>query len=61
MKYYNTEISSTVKNTVTRKIHRIRKIYSVPYVTVDRRTRVLFENPAGGAYINVKGSRIYFI
>lgn len=59
--YYNTEISSTVKNTATRKNYRIRKIEGVPYVTLDRRTRVLFENPTGGAYINIKGSRVYFV
>lgn len=59
--YYDTEISTTVKNKATNKSHRIRKIKQVPYVTYNRRTRVLFANPIGGAYINVEGKRVFFL
>ena len=59
--YYNTAISATVRNTITKKIHRIRKIGDVPYVTYKRKTRVLFQNPVGGAFINVDHNRVYFL
>lgn len=57
--YYNTDVSTTVKH--DGKSYRIRKHYGVPYITYKRRTRVLYTNPVGGAYINVNGSRVYFL
>ena len=57
--YYNTEISDSVRN--NGKLYRISKRDGVPYITYRRRTRVLYTNPVGGSYINVNGSRIYFL
>lgn len=59
--YYDTNISSTVRNTADKKLHRISVRNQTPYVTYNRRTRVLFKNPVGGAYINIKHSRVYFL
>lgn len=60
--YYNTEISTTVRDPNTKKLYRISLRNDVPYVTYRRRTRVLFANPVGGsAYINVKHVRVYFV
>jgi len=59
--YYDTQISTTVKSNITKKSHRISKRRGVPYITYNRKTRVLFANPIGGAYINLDGSRIYFL
>lgn len=62
--HYDTSISTSVRLTGTNKLFRItqRKMGDVlvPYVTYQRRTRVLFKNPVGGAYINLHGSRVYF-
>ena len=57
-KYYNTDISGIVR--LGSKAYRISVRNKVPYVTYRRRTRVLFSNPVGGAFINVEGSRVYF-
>jgi hypothetical protein len=57
--YYDTRISTTVRH--SGKLYRIRKHNQVPYVTYNRRTRVLYKNYLGGAYINVNGTRIYFL
>lgn len=56
--YYSTEISTTVR--LGSKLYRITKRKGVPYVTHKRKTRVLYRNPVGGAYINLQGSRVYF-
>ena len=62
--YYDTNISTSVRKVGTNKLYRItqRKMGDtlVPYVTHERKTRVLFKNPVGGAYINLHGSRVYF-
>jgi hypothetical protein len=61
--YYDTSISDSVRlaGGTSVKRYRIRKHNEVPYITYKRRTRVLFKNLVGGAYINVNGSRIYFL
>ena len=59
--YYNTEISDTVRLGAGGKLYRISKRKGVPYITYKRKTRVLFANPIGGAFINVRGTRIYFL
>lgn len=60
--HYDTQISDTVRlsGSTSVKRFRIRKHNQVPYITYKRKTRVLFSNPVGGAYINVGGSRVYF-
>lgn len=60
-KYYDTNISDTVIQQNSRKRYRISVRGGVPYITYARKTRVLFCNPVGGAYINIKGYRIYFV
>lgn len=57
--YYNTDISNTVRQ--GNKTYRIRKHRGVPYITYKRKTRVLYRNLVGGAFINVGGTRIYFL
>ena len=59
--YWNVNISNIVKSCATKKSHRIRVRHGTPYVTYERKTRVLFTNPVGGAYINVGGNRVYFL
>ncbi len=59
--YYNTAISDTVRLGAGGKLYRISKRKGVPYITYKRKTRVLFSNPIGGAFINVGGTRIYFL
>lgn len=59
--YYDTNISDTVRLGAGGKLYRISKRDGVPYITYQRKTRVLFTNPVGGAYINVEGSRVYFL
>lgn len=59
--YYNTELSTTVRESVTKKLYRIRVHDKVPYITYKRKTRVLFKNEISGAYINIDGSRVYFL
>ena len=59
--YYNTEISDTVRLGGGSKLYRISKRKGVPYITYKRNTRVLFSNPIGGAFININGTRIYFL
>ena len=59
--YYNTEISDTVRLGVGGKLYRISKRKGVPYITYKRKTRVLFANPLGGTFINVGGTRVYFV
>ena len=59
--YYNTEISDTVRLGVGGKLYRIIERKGVPYITYKRKTRVLFSNPIGGAFINVGGTRVYFL
>lgn len=60
-KYYDTRISDTVRYAGPGgKLYRISVREQVPYITHERRTRILFANPIGGAFINVKGSRVYF-
>lgn len=59
--YYNTEISDTVRLSAGSKLYRISKRKDVPYVTYKRNTRVLFKSVVGGAYININGTRIYFL
>jgi flavorubredoxin len=56
--HYNTAISDTVR--LGSKQYRIRKHDGIPYITYKRKTRVLFSNPVGGAYVNIGGSRVYF-
>ena len=57
--YYDTNISNVVRQ--GNKIYRIRKHYEVPYITYKRKTRVLFKGEVSGAYINIGGSRVYFV
>ena len=57
--YYDTTFSNTVK--LNGKLHRITMRNQVPYITYKRKTRVLYKNPIGGAYINVGPSRVYFL
>lgn len=59
--YYNTEISDTVRLSAGGKFYRISKRKGVPYITYKRNTRVLFKSAVGGAYININGSRVYFL
>ena len=59
--YYNTEISDTVRLGAGGKLYPISKRKGVPYITYKRKTRVLFSNPIGGAFINIGGTRIYFL
>lgn len=59
--YYDTNISDTVRLGPNGKLFHISKRGGVPYITYERKTRVLFANPVGGAYINVHGSRVYFL
>ena len=61
--YYNTEISDTVRLGAGGKLYRIsvRGPGRTPYITYKRKTRVLFSNPIGGAFINIGGTRIYFL
>lgn len=59
--YYNTAVSDTVQHPATNKRYRISKRKGVPYITYQRKTRVLFEGMLGfGAYVNVGGERIHF-
>lgn len=59
--YYNTTFFTHVRINGSTKLYRIRKHDGVPYITYKRKTRVLFKNPVGGAYINVYGTRVYFV
>lgn len=59
--HYNTNISDTVLLKATNKRYRISVRNQVPYITYNRKTRVLFSNPVGGAYVNVGRSRVYFV
>jgi hypothetical protein len=59
-KYYDTNISDTVRLGPGGKLFHISKRDGVPYITYQRKTRVLFANPVGGAYVNIGGSRVYF-
>lgn len=58
--YYDTNISSTVRHTLSRKLYRISVRRDVPYITYKRKTRVLYKALVKGAYINVENVRIYF-
>ena len=59
---YFTGPCSTVYCTKTRKYHRVRVIRGVPYVTVKRNTRVLYQgiNPTTGM-IHLNGETVYLI
>ena len=59
--YYDTNISTTVRLPGTQKLYRIRTHSQVPYITYKRKTRVLFKGPISGAFINVDGTRVYFV
>lgn len=59
--YYNTQLSNTVRESVTKKLYRISVRNKIPYVTYKRNTRVLFKNEISGAYVNINGSRVYFL
>ena len=59
--YYDTKISTSVRLTGTQKLYRIRTHKQVPYISYKRKTRVLFKGPVSGAFINVNGSRVYFV
>ena len=59
--YYDTALSTSVRINGSTKLYRIRKHDGVPYITYKRKTRVLFKGPVGGAYINVNGTRVYFV
>ena len=59
--YYDTNISTSVRLGVGGKLYRIRTHKQVPYITYKRKTRVLFKGPISGAFINVGGSRVYFV
>lgn len=59
--YFNTDIATSVRLTGTTKLYRISKRSGTPYITYKRKTRVLFANPIGGAYINVEGVRVFFV
>lgn len=59
--YYNTKISNTVRDCITKKLYRISVRNKIPYVTYKRNTRVLFKSAIRGAYININGSRVYFL
>lgn len=59
--YYDTNISTSVRHGFCGKLYRIRTHNQVPYITYKRKTRVLFKGPISGAFINVDGSRVYFV
>ena len=59
--YYDTNISTSVRRGAGGKLYRIRTHNQVPYITYKRKTRVLFKGPISGAFINVDGSRVYFV
>lgn len=59
-KYYNTKISDTVR-TRGNKLYRISVRNGVPYITYNRSTRVLYQSPYGGAFINFYLGRVYFL
>lgn len=59
--YYDNPGASEVRNPVTHKNHRIRVHGGVPYITFNRKTRVLFKGPLGlGGEIHVNGDTIHF-
>lgn len=58
--YYDTRVSNSVR-AKNKKLYRISVRNKVPYITYDRKTRVLYRNGNfGGAYINIFGYRVYF-
>ena len=59
--YYNTQLSNAVRESVTKKLYRISVRKKIPYITYKRKTRVLFKNEISGAYVNIGGSRVYFL
>lgn len=59
--YYDTKISTSVRQSAGGKLYRVRTHKKVPYITYKRKTRVLFKGPVTGAFINVDGTRVYFI
>ncbi len=59
--YYNTQLSNTVRDCITKKLYRISVRNKIPYVTYKRNTRVLFKSRIRGGYININGSRVYFL
>lgn len=59
--YYNTDISTSVRIATGKRLFRISKRNGVPYITFRRKTRVLFQNPVGGAFITIDGTRYYFV
>ena len=59
--YYDTNISTSVRLGAGGKLYRIRTRKGVPYITYKRKTRVLFKGPISGAFINVDGTRVYFV
>lgn len=59
--YYQNTGAGAVRDPVTGKQHRIRVHDQVPYITVTRKTRVLFQGPMGlGAFVNIDGEKVYF-
>ena len=59
--HYDTRISSAVRFGAGGKLFHISVRNGTPYITYKRKTRVLFKSPTTGAYINVEGSRVYFL
>lgn len=58
--YYDTKISDTVRGPGN-NLYRISVRNQVPYITVYRKTRVLYKNIYGGAYVNIGETRVYFL
>lgn len=57
--YYDTKISDTVRGPGN-KLYRISVRNQVPYITYNRKTRVLYKNNFGGAVINIGYGQVYF-
>lgn len=58
--YFNHQLCSTVRDPFTKKLYRITVRYGVPYITYQRKTRVLFARDWGlGAYVNIYDTSVY--